>query len=1031
VEADRARLHDAIGRISIRQSLDGRYSMKRALRSPWWIGIALPGLVATLVLWSWPRVWSQQKQTPQTGMLARVILESVDTPAGFCIHLGVRDGELTTALSQEGKRLIHGLAGDDAAVEAARKRIEAANLTGVVSVEKTSWDNLPYADNLANLLVAEDLPALIEQGLDLREVQRVLKPGGVAWLGGAGKGAGRESLAALLRDSGMPSFEIVEQNGLWAKVVTPPDPAADQWTHKQYDASGNPVSHDHKVGVPTGVRWVAGPNWPTGYRKSAVPSVVATKDHLVYLFQDEVETSDGAKPQDTLVARDAHNGLLLWKRKATKHTSALAAVDDRVYAVVEDGGPLAALDSRSGEILTTYEGTRAPKQVLHLDGRLLIESPDGLLCCDAASGRKEWIYECSLKQFVAADGKVFLHADDRDKSGARVSQFVRLDLDQGKPEWRQPTEKWAEGSPTLIFVFDDVLVAASKKGNHGVSARDGSHLWSYEYPTIGHGGSYAKVLAMHDLVWVHTAKAEGTGRYAWEGLDPKTGKVKKQIVQPKGFSMKHRCSYDVATTRLIMCGSMDFADYETGEYHHFDAARNSCATAGVRPANGILYTFPHGCGCYPMLRGFLGLESKQAPATWAPGDWRLIQGPAFGKPAAAISVSDQDWPSYRRDSLRTGSTSASAPTELDLLWSAQVAPPVDERLAAEWDLKDGGRLSSPVIAGDVAIAAATDAHRIAAVDAKSGEPRWTFTAGGRIDCPPTVHEGLCLFGARDGWVYCVRADTGELVWRFCAAPRDERIIAYGQLESKWPVVGGVLVYEGLAYFGVGRHGDSDGGVTVCAVEPDTGKLVWSEHAADYQGIPDVLAAADGAVYMASYRFDAKTGESRDAREALLRGGRLGLLNDAWYLRPIAMRRNLQQWQAPDRGSAQMMAYHADATCGFLACESVAGGDGKMSGDAKLYVRNAKGREAWEREMPNDARLRGMAITTDRAYVAGLLPVERGNDLEYVVQAYSLDAGKLLSEREIGSPPVHDGLAIADGRVYVSLQDGRLLCLGEK
>src|SRR5690606_8594497 len=124
--------------------------------------------------------------------------------------------------------------------------------------------------------------------------------------------------------------------------------------------------------------------------------------------------------------------------------------------------------------------------------------------------------------------------------------------------------------------------------------------------------------------------------------------------------------------------------------------------------------------------------------------------------------------------------------------------------------------------------------------------------------------------------YCLRADDGELVWRYCAAPRDQRIVAFGQLESKWPVVGGVLVYDGVAYFGVGRHAASDGGITVCAIEPQTGELLWSEHAADYKGIPDVLTAADGAVQMASYRFDAKTGEAEDADDALLRGGRLGI-----------------------------------------------------------------------------------------------------------------------------------------------------------
>jgi len=1008
--------------------------MKQALRYPSWLLLFMPAVVLGVALWGWSQACSDQRVASPTESLARSIIKSLDSPAGFCVHLGASDGTLTTALSDHGKYLVHALASDEAAVEATRQQIEAANLAGIVSVQKGSWDPLPYADNLANLIVVENLPALIEQGLTLAEVQRVLRPGGVSWLTGqthTTTNLNRKAFERLLGDAGIEAFEFVEYNGLWAKVVLPRDEATDQWTHKRYDASGNAVSKDLEVGVPTGVRWAAGPLWPTGYRKSAVPSVVATDNQLVYLFQDEAETPDGTELQDSLVARDAHNGLLLWKRKATKQSAALAAVDDRIYTVVQDGGPLVALDAKSGEVQITYEGTRTPKQVLVVAGRLLVESAAGLACYDAASAELRWTYPAAPAQFVAADGRVFLHTNERDRTGQRVSQFVCLDLDNGQPRWQQPTASWASETPTLVLAQEGIVVAAGTSGNHGISADDGSHLWSYDYPRIGHGGSYLKVLVMNGLLWIHTASTEGTKLYAWEGLEPTSGRVQRRLVQPADFSLKHRCNYDVATSRMIMCGSMDFADYETGDYHHFNAARNSCATAGVVPANGILYTFPHGCGCFPMLRGFLGLESRPLAATqWESGAWRLVQGPAYGQPVAAISASEEDWPLYRRDPLRTASATQPGPRQLELLWTAPIGSPVDESLAAEWDLKNGGRLSSPVIAGSLAIAAATDQHRIEAVDAQTGEPRWTFTASGRIDCPPALYEGLCLFGSRDGWVYCVRAEDGALVWRFCAAPRDQRIIAYGQLESKWPVVGGVLIYEGVVYFGVGRHAGSDGGITVCALEPATGKRLWSEHAEDYQGIPDVLAAADGAIQMASYRFDAKTGKSHDAREALLRGGRLGLMNDAWYQRPIAMRRNLQQWQATGRQSAQMIAFHRQATSGFLACESVSSSDGKMSGDAELFVKDAQDGQDWSVTMPNQSRLRAMAITPERVYVAGLLPVDKGKPLDHVVQAYALADGKLLAQTPIGGAPVHDGLAIAGGRVYVSLQDGRLLCLGE-
>ena len=994
--------------------------------------LAAASMVLAAIAWEWPRAMSQQKADPQVGTLADVLLAAIDSPGGFCIHLGTSDGRLTTALSQGGKRLVHGLTLNDADSETIRAQIREAHLEGIVSVQPGSWKRLPYADRLANLIVVDDLAALAKEGLAWDEVQRVLQPGGVAWVGATGTALKADALRDLLRQAGVRDFQIVEQGGAWAKITKPKSETTDQWTHKFYDASGNPASKDTEVGVPTGVRWVAGPQWPTGYRKSAVPGVVATDKHLVYIFQDEIDTPEGKKPQDVLMARDVHNGLLLWKRLATKKTAALAAVGDRVYAVLEDEGPLVALDVRSGTVLTTFAGTKTPKHVVVAGKHLLAEVEDGLACYDAHTGDLNWIYPASPLQFVSAEGQVYLHTQSRDDKGRRQSRLVCVDLDNGEEQWQAPTAAWSESTVTLLLVFDGVLVTSSKDGNHGISAQDGSHLWSYKYPLIGHGGSYLKVLAMHDLVWVHTSSAEDSKRYAWEGLDPQTGKVKQRLVQPPDFKLTHRCSYDVATSRMIMCGSMDFADFETGDYQHFAAARNSCQMARVLPANGLLFSFPHGCGCYAMLRGFLGLESQaDAAAIWEAGDWRLVIGPAYGQPVKAVADGADGWPTYRRDSLRTGSSTSASPDKLELLWATQLVPAVDERWTAEWDLKDGGRLSSPVAAGELAVVAASDQHTVHAVNVATGKTRWTFTAGGRIDCPPTLHEGYCLLGSRDGYVYCLRADDGKLVWRFCAAPRDERILAFGQLESKWPVVGGVLVYEGLAYFGVGRHADADGGITLCAVEPATGKLVWSQKVKDYQGLPDVLTAADGTVQMASHNFDAQTGEQVVTNKPRLRGGRLGLLNDAWYQRPIAMRRNLQQWQSTGRVSAQIMAFHEKATCGFLACEKVDTNHGTMFGDAALFAKPGTEGKEWSITMTHDVRLRGIALTADRAYVAGLLPTAKNEELDYMVQSYSLADGRLLAEAKIGGSPVHDGVAIAGGRVYISMQDGRLLCFGEK
>ncbi len=110
-----------------------------------------------------------------------------------------------------------------------------------------------------------------------------------------------------------------------------------------------------------------------------------------------------------------------------------------------------------------------------------------------------------------------------------------------------------------------------------------------------------------------------------------------------------------------------------------------------------------------------------------------------------------------------------------------------------------GRLTAPSIAGGLVYVAQVDEHTLYALDANDGQQRWKFTAGARIDSPPTIHRGRVLFGATDGWVYCLDSQDGQLAWRYRAAPLDRRTMAFEQLESLWPVHGSVLVRDDIAY----------------------------------------------------------------------------------------------------------------------------------------------------------------------------------------------------------------------------------------
>ncbi len=49
----------------------------------------------------------------------------------------------------------------------------------------------------------------------------------------------------------------------------------------------------------------------------------------------------------------------------------------------------------------------------------------------------------------------------------------------------------------------------------------------------------------------------------------------------------------------------------------------------------------------------------------------------------------------------------------------------------------------------------------------------------------------------------------------------------------------------------------------------------------------------------------------------------------------------------------------------------------------------------------------------------------------VLAAFSaVDGKQLASEKRLPAPPVWDGMAVADGQLYISMLDGCILCMGD-
>ncbi len=782
---------------------------------------------------------------------AKSILDATGVKGGLVVHLGCGDGKLTAALRATDAFLVHGLDTEAANVAKARKTIQSLGVYGKVSVDRLAGKALPYADDLVNLLVADDLGAV-----PMAEVMRVLAPEGAAYIGGV-------------------------------KTVKPHPGDIDDWSHFLHDASNNAVASDTRIAPPRGLRWTCGPLWSRSHEfNSSLVAMISAGGRVFYIAdQGKTGITDGPLPERwVLTARDAFNGVLLWERPLKQWGTSqwrskalrsipptvprrIVAEGDRLMVTLGYTAPVSILDAATGKVLATCEGSDGAQELRCCDGVVLVrKGANVVMAFDAKTARKLWVKTAALNalSLAAQDGRAFYQA------GQAVTC---LDLKTGKELWktaapapvkkpepapRKPGAKKPKrrrGAPAgLVLACGDRVLFNGPGGMTAVDVKTGKTLWTAK------GRLGAEPFVAQGKIW----QRSGSGMAS---IDLATGKAGEKVSAADVFTPGHhpRCYQSKATEKYVItpCRGVEFVSLTGQKNSQHDWTRGACKY-GVMPGNGLLYVPPDPCFCYPgvKLTGFQALTGKDPSKVEGQRSKvsRLEKGPAYGakNPKSEIRNPKSDWPTYRRDARRSGAATCEVPA----------------KLAAQWTVELKGRLTPPVAAGGRVYVAARDAHTLYALDVRSGKGVWQFTAGGRIDSPPTIDGGRVLFGSADGYVYCLRAADGALAWRFRAAPRERRIVAFGQLESPWRVHGSVLVTEGVAYCTAGRSTFLDGGIYVFALDPATGKIVaqtrldtWAhtrQDAKDKPFIPsyhiegatsDVLVSEGGKIYLGQYQLD--------------------------------------------------------------------------------------------------------------------------------------------------------------------------------
>jgi len=1061
---------------------------------------------------------------------AKQMLDATGVKGGLIVHIGCGEGRLTAALRASDSYMVHGLDRSARNVEKAREYIRSLGLYGKVSVDRWAGTRLPYIDNLVNLVVSErPISVPIEEAL------RVLVPNGMAY---------------------------VKKGDRWTKTVKPRPKEIDEWTHYLHDASGNAVAHDSVVGPPRRAQWVGSPRWSRHHdHMASMSALVSAGGRIFYIFDEGPTSSIQLPPKWFLIARDAFNGTILWKRPIPLWNThlwplksgpaqlprRLVAVDDTVYVTLGLNAPVSALDAVTGETIRTYEGSKGTEELIASDSVLFLMVSDSptkrnefrskhtYVWDNTGRANREWAWERDKRRIMAVEantGNVLWKkqypvapltlAADRERvffqDGEKV---ICLNRKTGEEVWNsEPVERRSPVptcfGPRLVVYRDVVLFAGGKRSMTALSAKTGKTLWTAKHARSGHQ-SPEDILVVDGLVW-SGAIAGGRDSGIFTGRDLHTGEVKNEFPPDvKIYWFHHRCHPSKATERYLLPSrtGIEFVDFRTKHWttHHW--VRGGCIY-GIMPCNGLIYAPPHSCACYleAKLYGFNALAPGSGSHQGSRSeldDNRLEHGPAYAdlRNPQPATEDPADWPTYRHDPARSGFTETSVPADLKRAWDTDL----------------GGKLSSVVIAGSKVFVASVDTQTVYALDASSGRTVWSYTAGGRVDSPPTIYQGRVLFGSADGWVYCLRASDGELVWRFRAAPEDRRLMAFEQLESVWPVHGSVLVQNDVLYCVAGRSMFLDGGMRFLRLDPKTGRKLWETVLDDRDpetdknlqvrvrglnmpvALPDVLSSDGRYVYMRSQRFDLQgTRQEIGPRNVTEQEGDdvhlfspAGFIDSSWFHRSYWMygRNTAGGWGGWFRAgrfvpSGRLLVVDESSVYGYgrkpeyLSQSSVleyqlfaadkeiknerirhvVGAARRMNASSKKGDASAadwrlrKGfpladRSAvifkWLDDSP--LHVRAMVLADKKLFIAGPPDVVDEEQAFYrpddaavrrrleeqraaiegrkgaSLWAVSASDGKKLAEYNLESPPVWDGMAAARGRLYLTTENGRLLCFG--
>jgi outer membrane protein assembly factor BamB len=427
------------------------------------------------------------------------------------------------------------------------------------------------------------------------------------------------------------------------------------------------------------------------------------------------------------------------------------------------------------------------------------------------------------------------------------------------------------------------------------------------------------------------------------------------------------------------------------------------------------------------------------------------------------------WPVYRHDAQSSGVSSEELKLPLTQVWRyrATHAPrPAWPELPARQDVFRRVLQLAPttnfdyvyhVAVADGAVYYGSSADdTLYCLDASDGHIRWSFTTDGPVRLAPVVAGARVYAGSDDGCLYCLDAAGGCLLWKYRGGSQDPRspsgpegrgaaggpsgrwLPGNGRMMSLWPVRCGTVIDDGIVYFCAGLFPSQ--GSYLCAVSADEGRELWKQK---INVVPQGYMLASAAhLYVPTGRtapcvFDRRTGKEIGALPGAgangTAGGCFAVLVD-----------DLALYSAGETGGLQATTPQAKEKVLFADGLRVVA-DGPMSYiltrdrlcavDRAHWLELSRLRAKAKKTPADEARIAALGGTR-KDYAKWDIPCMDGAELILAggtifvgaldqVWAFDPRDGKMLWRGTVQGKA--HGLAVSDGRLYVSTDQGMIHC----